>query len=108
VSRSNNLSHARWLTTAERLLRLYIGTDNPSSNLIEIVTFVIKVYCPVWFYIQYNPSCIQGPRHILRMLTMSRYLPEEFSNVIQNNGYFAHPENILLAMITDERGSIRF
>ncbi|GBN23048.1 hypothetical protein AVEN_125444-1 [Araneus ventricosus] len=34
------LSHARWLTTANRLLRLYIGAPSPSQNLIILVKAV--------------------------------------------------------------------
>jgi len=42
---------------------------------------------------------------------LSRYLTDELKEiidpVIQRNGYFGHPENILLSMITDERKQIR-
>jgi len=30
--------HSRWLTTANRILRLYISTDSPSANLIVLAT----------------------------------------------------------------------
>jgi hypothetical protein len=40
------MSHARWLTTANRLLRLYVSTENPSENLISLATYIVKVYCP--------------------------------------------------------------
>ncbi|GBN29919.1 hypothetical protein AVEN_253455-1 [Araneus ventricosus] len=30
--------HSRWLTTASRILRLYVSTRNPSSNLVILVT----------------------------------------------------------------------
>lgn len=42
---------------------------------------------------------------------MSRYLSKELRDVIdpvlQRNGYFGHPENLLLTMIADERQYIR-
>jgi hypothetical protein len=42
---------------------------------------------------------------------MSRYIPETLRSVIhvviQRNGYFAHPENILLSMMADERDFVR-
>lgn len=41
------LSHARWLTTANRIVRLYISTPTPSENLVKIATFIIKVYAPM-------------------------------------------------------------
>ena len=44
-------------------------------------------------------------------INRSRYLPEHLKAVvdvvIQRNGYFGHPENILLSMLTDERPHIR-
>ena len=39
--------HSRWLTTANRFLRLYVSTNEPSSILIEIVQFIMTVYVPV-------------------------------------------------------------
>ena len=71
----------------------------------------MKVYAPSWFAIKMKPSCTQGARHLFKTVCMSRYLPEELKvvidPVIQRNAYFGHPENILLAMLTDERKHIR-
>ncbi|GBO44273.1 hypothetical protein AVEN_163347-1 [Araneus ventricosus] len=36
-----NLSH--WQTTANRLLRLYISTSDPSNELITLVVFILRV-----------------------------------------------------------------
>jgi hypothetical protein len=105
------ISHARWLTKAIRILRLYVSTDNPSDNLKDLAGFVIKVYAPMWFHIKVNSSCIHGPQHICKMITLSRYMPEHqksiINDVIQRNAFFAHSENILLAMLADERTPIR-
>lgn len=105
------LSHARWLTRANRMLRLYVATEKPSDNLITLATFVIKVYAPCWFSIKNKPSCKDGARHLFKIISTSRYLPENLKKVIdpviQRNSYFAHPENILLAMITDDKRHIR-
>lgn len=46
------LSHSRWLTTANRVLRLYISTPLPSDELKELVTFILKSYMPLWFQIK--------------------------------------------------------
>ena len=40
--------HSRWLTTANKFLRLYFSTNEPSSIFIEIVQFIMTVYAPVW------------------------------------------------------------
>jgi hypothetical protein len=76
-----------------------------------LVTYVVKVYAPLWFAIKYNPSCKDGSKHLWNTIRASRYLPDELKGIIdpvlQRNGYFGHPENILLAMITDARKYIR-
>ncbi|KAK4883739.1 hypothetical protein RN001_000010 [Aquatica leii] len=56
------MSHARWLTTANGILRLYVSTEFPSTNL--------------------------------KVLTEYKWI-------------FAHPENILLAMLADDRKHVR-
>lgn len=105
------LSHARWLTRANRLLRLYVATENPTSALVTLATFIVKVYAPSWFEITNKPSCKDGSRHLFKIIFSSRYLPDNLKGivetVIQRNGYFAHAENLLVAMITDERKHIR-
>lgn len=39
-----NISHARWLTTASHILRLYIGTPKPSKNLCTTVKYILGKY----------------------------------------------------------------
>ncbi|GBL86819.1 hypothetical protein AVEN_96051-1 [Araneus ventricosus] len=46
------LSHSRWLTTANRVLRLYVSSPAPSLKLKQISEFVMKVYTPNWFNIK--------------------------------------------------------
>jgi len=108
------LSHSRWLTTANRILRLYVATDQSSTtfkNLLILAEFVVKVYAPMWFIIKSGHSCTEGARHIWKMAHLSRYLSDDLKAVvypvIQRNGFFAHPENMLLAMLADEREHIR-
>ena len=105
------LNHSRWLTTANRLLRLYVECENPSDPLVTIVTFIVRVYATTWFNIKQKPSCKDGARHVFMMIKNSRYLTDELKAivdpVIQRNSYFAHPENLLLSMMTDERPRIR-
>lgn len=113
ISRRNPgaMSHARWLTTASRILRLYVASDSPTDNLKTLATFVVKVYCPGWFQIKTNSSCKDGAVNVWSMIKASRYLPDELKciidPVIRRNAYFCHPENILLAMVTDDRKDMR-
>ena len=48
---------------------------------------------------------------MFKLIQTSRYLPEHLLEiidpVIQRNAFFAHPENLLLAMAMDERKHIR-
>ncbi|GBO45631.1 hypothetical protein AVEN_22680-1 [Araneus ventricosus] len=41
------LFHSRWLTAANRVLRLYLSSSDPSGNLTEIIGFILKLYMPV-------------------------------------------------------------
>ena len=48
-SEPGTLNHARWLTCANRILRLYMATVQPFGNLIVVVSFLFKVDVPMWF-----------------------------------------------------------
>jgi hypothetical protein len=105
------LNHARWLTTANRILRLYVSTVNPSEVLLILVEFIMKVYAPMWFSIKSEPSCLMGAKHVFKTIKLTRYLPENLKQVIEpvinRNGFFAHPENVILSMLGDSRRNIR-
>ena len=86
--------HSRWLTTANRLLRLYVATNKPSKNLVELVTYVMTAYAPLWFHIKTQSACTEGSRHFWRLIKFSRYLKPELkavvNAVIARNAYFCH------------------
>ena len=105
------MAHSRWLTTANRLMRLYVSKSRPSHNLGMIVNYVVKVYVPVWFSIKVNWKCVDGPKNLFKLIHCTQGLPAKVCDivkpVIQNNSFFAHPENVLLSMITDSRSFVR-
>ena len=105
------LNHSRWLTTANRVLRLYVTTSEPSEQLKTLATYIVRVYAPMWFCIKTRPSCKDAAKHLWSTIHLSRYLPAELKEVvdpvIQRNVFFGPPENLLLTMITDERKHIR-
>lgn len=105
------LNHARWLTLANRVLRLYISTEVPSNELKLIVTFIVKSYAVVWFDVKKNSNCWDAARHYYKMIETSRFLPVQYRIVVQNvlkrNSYPAHIESIILAMLKDNRQAIR-
>ena len=102
---------ARWLTTANRLLRLYVATNKPSKVQITITKYIVEVYGPIWFAVKCFPNCIYGARHLYSCIKLSRSMEKNsrdiIDEVIQTNAYFAHPENILIAMLHDHRLNIR-
>lgn len=105
------LAHSRWVTCANRILRLYVATSNPSENLVKLATYVVKVYAPIWFRIKMNNLCTNGAENLFYLIKRSRYLDESdrvhVDSAIQRNAYFAHPENLLLCMVADPRRHIR-
>ena len=106
-----SLNHARWLTTANRILRLYVSNVHQENNLITLVNFVMRVYVPMWFEIKANPYVASGARHIFKAISLVKQQPVDVQKIVvpvmQRNAYFAHHEIILLTMITDERPTIR-
>jgi hypothetical protein len=71
------MSHARWLTRANRILRLYVSTESPSENLTTLATYIVNVYAPTWFSIKTHPTCKDGARHLWKLIFASRYLSTE-------------------------------
>lgn len=105
------MSACRWTVTASNVLRLYISKENPSVKLIELVTFLMKVYIPAWCWIKKQPSWVYGARHLFRIISFSRALQSSTFLVVmgkvKNNCYYAHTENLLLSMIVDDDKEIR-
>lgn len=105
------LNLSRWLTTASRILRLYVTKPVASAKLKKFAFFVMKVYAPFWFLVKNQPQAIHGSRHLFKYIEWTRPLPKDMQEVVQcsvqKNGFFAHPENILLSMITDEDKAVR-
>ena len=106
------LNHARWLTLANRTLRLFMGTKSPSRNLLQLVTYIVRVYAPSWFEIKTHSNCTDGSRNFHFILEKVRNLPdremqEAAIKSLQLNCYFAHSENILLAALADPDIEVR-
>ena len=106
------VNHSRWLTSAIRMLRLYMNSDDPSNELKRLVNYIVMVYAPMWFSIRYKSSRTEGARHLFSFI---RLCDENLNSneqkivckVIQNNAYFAHHENVLLTMLSDENKANR-
>lgn len=107
------LHHARWLTRANRILRLYISTKTPSRSLQDLVKIILQIYAPSWFWIKAHPKACEGSQnfwfmmHLVKSSNIDGKLQAIMENVLLRNAYFAHPENILLSMMTDSRQDVR-
>ena len=59
----------------------------------------------MWFAIKCKPCCINGPKHVFSAINCVKQLPKESATIakcyISRNAYFAHSENLLLAMLAD-------
>lgn len=109
------MSHSRWTTTANCVCRVFIATEKPSKGLKILVQYILQVYAPLSLQIKRRPSCVSGALHVHSLIKLSRFLiplvpsntMKAFDKCIHRNAYFAHPENILLAMCDDDREPIR-
>lgn len=105
------LNHARWLTLANRILRLYVSTTKPTANLKMILKYIMTAYAPCFFHAKHNSSVLYGSVHLAELIKSSQFLPTKYQKVvnetIQRNAFFAHPENVLLAMINDDDMNVR-
>ena len=73
--------HSRWLTTANRFMRIYISkhgfTGKNRSNLKMIVEYITGVYYPMWFEAKVKNCFTEGPRHILKQFELVRLQCEQ-------------------------------
>ena len=65
---SEKIAHSRWLTTTNRILRLYVSTDKPSQIMITIVEYIMKVYAHLWFKINGASSSQSGAFHLFKTI----------------------------------------
>lgn len=104
------LSNSRRLTSANEILRLYISEVKP-DEIELIISYIMKVYAPVWFGIKMHPSVKFGAVNVFKLVQKTRQLPDRVRKiidpVIERNAYFGHPENLLLSMVLDERVHVR-
>ena len=99
----SKLHNARWLTLANRILRLYCTFEKPSKELTLLVRFVVDVYSPTWFDVVQNPRIFHGLVASLYAFPFSaKKQRKAMEDSINWNSYCAHPENVLLGMLTDE------
>ncbi len=102
---------ARWVTMANRILRLYADETEPSWVLRRLASFVLNVYAPSFFTIKTNWDITCGPKNFHYLVSFATsFLTQEkkvVEPVLVNNSYYTHPENVLLAALTDPSETVR-
>ena len=107
--------HSRWLTLCSTITVMYMKVNglrgNAKKNLEDFVFFIVTKNAPMWFSIKSKPDLIDGPRHYFKQVQLIRILPKQVQDIVKENisrsAYHAHPENVLLTMLTDERQEVR-
>jgi len=106
------LSQARWLTLAIRLLCLYTRTDSPSSALIVLVTFIVKIYAPAWFAIKVSSKLHEMPQIIYKsILELEGMELDDIRTIIkqtfQRNSYPLLSENFVYSLLLSSESLVR-
>nr|XP_047138771.1 uncharacterized protein LOC105846338 isoform X2 [Hydra vulgaris] len=100
------ICHARWLTTAVRILALYTRTINPSRELKIFVEYIQTVYTPVWFNIKKSKNFTEVPKLIFQFIQRILRLDTEVQGItlpiIYKNSFCLQPENFIAALLYSE------
>ena len=78
------VGYARWLSTANRALRVYVSQLTPTNDFIVIVKYIILVYALTWFSIKVQPTFYDSPRLIHAMVIAERQLNDNRINTIMS------------------------
>ena len=67
----------------------------------------MKVYAPAWFLVKFQSASECGTINLFRTIEMMRSLAPDIQGIVKptihRNAFYAHPENMLLLMVCDER-----
>ena len=109
------ICHSRWLALEATVLVCYMKKNGlrgkAKKNLDTIVNFILTNYAPMWFTIKSKPDIIHGSRHYFKQVQLVKKLPKPVQTIVKENvnrsAYHAHPENVLLSMLADDRQEVR-
>ena len=72
---------------------------------------VVKFSVPMWFQIKRHSYMTDGPHNTFVCLQLLKHLNDTEINIVkklvQRNAFFAHPDQLLLAMCTDRYETVR-
>jgi len=93
-------------------LKAFLVLMKPSKSLVELTTFCLKIYFPTWFCIKKENKITDGAKKFFKLVERVRQFPSDkvrdiSMKVLQRNAYFAHSENVILGMLTEDDENIR-
>ena len=94
----------RWLTTAARILRLFISKhelSNQSRKILRLLAqYICSAYGTVWYRIKQDPHWNNGPLHLLSHIKAIKQQPKEIQDiafkVVEIGFYYGHSERLQL------------
>ena len=103
-SRAGVMTNARWQNTESRVLRVYMSTLSPSEAQKRMTSFIVYVYVPTFLEIRQRNLLLEGPRHLLSIITRIKSSCTEgevdmLTPHVQFNGYFGQYEVVLASML---------
>ena len=106
------LCHSRWLTLGCRILRYYVSKKKPTKNLRTLTEYLIRVYFPCWFRIKHYHRITDGSKsffpHAQTHFELSKSTGSQcWSKRFAKQCFFAHHENVILAILADDDEFIR-
>ena len=104
------VSHSRWLTTANRLCRIWVSKHGLKGKILQnlrlIVEYIVGVYFPCWFNIKVKHSWVEGPRHILFQLRQLRLQKKPVVDAvlptIKRSAWYAFSEMIIQTLLCSD------
>ena len=99
------LNHARWLTTAIRILMLYTRTLNPTDTLTIMVKYIQAVYGKVWFRVKAEKSFTKAPEILFDMIQDTKAVDVDsklfniVAPVLRRNAFSCLGENFLASLL---------
>ena len=101
------LNHARWLTTAQRIVFLWTrkhGLKGKDLRVLKLLTkFCLDSYFKCYYDIKVKHSLADAPRHILTQLRILKTQPEAVKKAVtpyvKSGAWYTHTENVLLSLL---------
>ena len=108
------ISHARWLTTGQRIIFLWTRKHGLMGNelkVLEIVNFCLQWYFKIYFDIKVQHYIRDAPYHILTSLRILKTQPKKVRDAvtfyIRTGAWYSHPECLLLSLLSSNEKSDR-